>query len=490
MSCQMLTGRTARTALLAASLLFLLAACGSISLRLPPSQPPAVAPAQWFAPVPGEAALAHDGAVTALTDWWRQQQDPILIQLIEAAQQVSSSVGAARARIAQASAERLAAAGASQPTVDAGVSAQRRSAFPPFPGGNIYQGTLLASWEIDLFGANRMARDAAERRVQGAAADWHEARVSVAAETAHQYYALLGCRRLLEFAQADAASRAEIARLTELAVGAGFQAPANAALARASVAEGRSRVTALRSQCDIDVKALVMLTGLDESALRAQLDAVSTQLPLPAPVPLPALPAAALAQRPDIYAAAQQVAAASSEVGSAEARRYPRLSLSGSIGRSRFETNDGGFNLNSWSIGPVALSVPVLDGNRRRANIAAAAARYEEAAHAYRATVRRAVREVEESLVNLDSVAARSDDAQLAIDGFTTSLQAAQLRYQQGMGSLIELEEARRSKLAAEGALVELQRARIAAWIVLYRAVGGGWQSPATTSNGIAESNP
>ena len=406
-------GRIFRSVLSAALLSMMLCACSSISALLPSTKPPEVAPAQWFAPVPGEAALAHGGQVAALTDWWRQQQDPVLLDLIDAAQRVSSSVNAARSRIAQASAERLAAGGALQPTVDAGISAQRRSAFPPFPGGNIYQGSVQASWEIDLFGANRMARDAAERRLQGAEANWHEARVSVAAETANQYFALRGCRRLLTIAEADLAARAEVARLTELAAGAGFQAPANAALARASVAEGRGQVTALRAQCEVDIKALVMLTGLDERALRAQLEAVPATLPLPVPVTLAELPAATLAQRPDIYAAAQQVAAASSEVGSAEARRYPRLSLTGSIGRNRFETSDTALNLTSWSVGPVALSLPIFDGNRRRANIEVAKARYEEAANEYRATVRRAVREVEESLVNLDGIAARSDDAQI-----------------------------------------------------------------------------
>jgi len=397
-------------------------------------------------------------------------------------------VNAARARIAQANAERLAAGGALQPTLDAGISAQRRSAFPPFPGGNVYQGSVQASWEIDLFGANRLALDAAQRRAQGAEANWHEARVSVAAETANQYYALRGCRLLLLLAEADQASSIEIARLTELAVTAGFQPPANAALARAAAAEGRGQLTALRAQCEVDVKALVMLTGMDERDLRGKLDAVNATLALPTPVPLQALPAATLAQRPDVYAAAQQVAAASSEVGSAEARRYPRLSLSGS--RNRFETADGAFNLNSWTVGPVALSLPIFDGNRRRANIAAAAARYEQAANDYRAVVRRAVREVEESLVNLDSIAARSDDAQIAIDGFTVSLDAARLRYERGMSSLIELEQARRSKLAAETALVTLQRERVAAWIALYRAAGGGWQAPQLTDNAKADSSP
>jgi outer membrane protein TolC len=117
-------------------------------------------------------------------------------------------------------------------------------------------------------------------------------------------------------------------------------------------------------------------------------------------------------------------------------------------------------------------------------------ARYEEAANVYRATVRRAVREVEESLVNLDSISARSDDAQIAIDGFMTSLDAAQRRYEKGFDSLIDLEEARRSKLGAETALVSLQRERIAAWIALYRAAGGGWQSPIPSEKNLSESKP
>ena len=477
-------------ALLPLLLCMQLSGCGHISALLPTAKPDLTLPAQWIAPMPGEGALAHGGQVSALADWWRRQQDPLLIDLIGAAQNESASVSVARSRIEQANAERLAAGGALQPTLDAGVSAQRRSAFPPFPGGNVFQGSLQASWEIDLFGVNRLARDAAQLRAQGAEANWHEARVSVAAETANQYYALRGCRRLLTVAEADAASRAEITRLTELAVQAGFQPPANSALTRASAAEGRSRVTALRAQCDVDVKALVMLTGLDERDLRAKLDSVPATLPLPMPVPLAELPAATLAQRPDIYAAAQEVAAASNDVGSVEARRYPRLSLAGTIGRNRFETSDGAFNLNSWTVGPVALSLPIFDGNRRRATTAAAVARYEAAANLYRATVRRAVREVEESLVNLDSIAARSDDAQIAIDGFTASLDAAQLRYKKGFGSLIELEEARRSKLGAETALVSLQRERIAAWIALYRAAGGGWQSPTSSDKTRAQSKP
>lgn len=457
-----------------------LTACGFAS-KLLPALTPATAPVPdtWFAPLPGEAALAHDGKLASLTDWWGQQRDPLLVELIEAAQAVNGNLSSASARIAQAHAERVAAGAALLPTVDASLSAQRRSAFPPFPAGTLYQGTVQASWEIDLLGANRMARDAARQRLAGAEAGWHEARVSVAAEVANQYYQWRSCQQLLTIASADAASRAETARLTELAAQAGFQSPANAALSRASAAEGRSRVTQQRAQCDIDIKLLVMLTGMPEPMLRARLDTQQApDEPLPDPVALPSLPAATLAQRPDVYAAAQQVAAARNEVGVADAQRFPRLTLGGNIGRNRFETGSDAFNLTSWTIGPVAMTLPVFDGGRRRANTAAATARYDDAVSQYRAVVRRAVREVEEALVSLDSSAARAEDARVAIAGFTESLNAVQQRHENGMASLFELEEARRSKLAAETARVALQRERIGAWIALYRAAGGGWTAP------------
>ncbi len=465
-----------------ALLLSLLAACTGLTPLLP--APKAEAPAAWHAPLPGEARLAHEGRLATLSDWWRQHDDELLLELIEAAQAINTSIASARTRLAQVHAERVAAGAALLPAIDGVVSAQRRSAFPPLPGGNIYQGAAQASWELDLFGVNRLAKEAAQSRLAGAEAGWHAARVSVAAEVAGQYYHLRACRQQLRIAQADATSRNETARLTGLAADAGFQSPANAALARAIAAEGHARLLQQRALCEVDVKVLVMLTDMPETALRTRLGHDPLPLAIPAVPDVPAVPAATLAQRPDVFAAARGVAAAAHEVGSVDAQRYPRLALAGTIGLARFEAGNQAINLTSWSIGPLQLSVPVFDAGRRRANLDAARARYDEAASAYRETVRRAVREVEEALVNLDSTAARSSDAQVAMEGFITSFNATRQRYDNGLASLFELEDARRSRFAAESALVSLQRERIAAWIALYRAAGGGWTPPAGAGNG------
>lgn len=451
------------TSLFIAAVPLALSACA----LAPPAQVPLTAPPGWHAPLP------HGGKLADLTGWWRQQGDPLLAQLVESAQTASPTIAAAGSRIAQSRAQRAAATSALLPSLDAGASVSRANQQSTLPGGTTTQAALQSAWEIDLFGARRAQRDAAQARLAGATAQWHEARVAVAAEVGNVYYNLRACEQLLKVARQDAASRADTARLTKLTADAGFQAPATAAMARASAAEGNSRATLQQALCDIDVKTLVALTAVDETKLRARL---ASSAPVMAPaLAIASLPAQVLAQRPDVFAAEREVAAASAEVGSARADRYPRLSLSGSVGVGNFRSGGQSISSDTWTIGPLALTVPIFDAGRRSANVDAATARYEEAVVNYRASARRAVSEVEQALVNLDSSTSRSKDAQVALDGYRAAFVAAEDRYKNGLGSLLELEDARRTRLAAENAVVTLQRERSAAWIALYRAAGGGW---------------
>ena len=437
----------------------------------PPASVALPAPARWQAPLP------HNGSLTDLEHWWRRQGDPLLAQLIASAQTVSPNVAAAGARIAGSRAQRVAASAALLPSLDAGASITRANQQSLQPGGTTSQAGLQSAWEIDLFGGRTAARNAAQARLAGASAQWHEARVAVAAEVASTYYNLRACQQLLAVAQQDASSRADTARLTQLTADAGFQAPATAALARASAAEGNSRATLQRALCDIDIKTLVALSAVEEPALRASLAATA---PVTAPdITISTLPAQLLAQRPDVFAAEREVAAASADVGSAQAQRFPRLSLSGSIGAANFHTGGENLQTDTWSIGPLALSVPLFDADVRRANVDSAKARYESAVAAYRASARQAVREVEQALVNLNSSTARTSDAQVSLEGYRIAFVAAEDRYKNGLGSLLELEDARRTRLASQNAVVTLLRERNAAWVALYRAAGGGWNRSA-----------
>lgn len=463
----------------------LLAGC-AYSPAQPPS-PAAASAAEWQAQLPA-APVAHQGSETLLLQWWRGQGDPLLADLIAAAQAVSPTLSDARAQIANARANRTAAGAALLPTLDASLQASRTSAQPPLPMATTVQGALQAGWEIDLFGGGRAARAAAVARYEGAQAGWHDARVSIAAEVANQYYALRTCERLVEITAADAASRAATGRLTALAAEAGFQAPATAALARATTAEGNSRLVQQRAACDLDIKTLVALTAVPEPALRRRLQADSGSLPQDAQLQIAALPAAVLSQRPDLAARAREVAAASADIGAAEAQRYPRLTLAGSVGAARFRSSGLSGSLDTWSVGPVALTLPLFDGGRRAANADAARERYDAAVIQYRAAVRQAVREVEQALVRLDSTARRSADAEVAVEGYAASFSGIEARYRSGLGSLLELEEARRVRLTAETALLSLQNERTAAWIALYRAAGGGWDGALEQNAGLDSS--
>ncbi|WP_298834793.1 efflux transporter outer membrane subunit [uncultured Piscinibacter sp.] len=469
---------THRSAVAAGALATLaLAGCASLGPALP-APLPATPAAQWQAALPA----ADPGA--ELKRWWQQFNDPLLTALIDAAQAASPSIADARSRIEQARAARVAGGAALGPTLDASASATRGRLELGAPVGTLASAGLQATWEIDLFGGSGARRDAAQARLEGAQAQWHDARISVAAETASAYLALRACEAQLAQTEFDAASRAETARLTALAASAGFQAPASADLARASAAQGSATLTQQRAQCDLAVKSLVALTAMPEPGLRAQLQPGRAQLPQPAQLGVAHVPAQALAQRPDLAAAERELAAAAADATQARAHRYPRVALAGAITPSRFEGGAVSTSGTLWNIGPLSVSLPLFDGGVRRAHAEAAQAAYEAAATHYAASLRTAVREVEDALVALHSTAARGDDARTAAEGFERSYRAVESRYKGGLASLFELEDARRSAVAAQAALIELQRERVAAWISLYRALGGGWVADDSQSPG------
>lgn len=463
-----------------------LAACAGLPVR-PVAPPPApgldaLAPSRW------QAAWPHGGQVEALTAWWQRFDDPLLTRLVGEAQAGSGSIASAAARIAEARAARVAAGAALGPQVDASAGASRSRQTPGLPAATVVSASAQASWEIDLFGGNAAARDAAEARLGAARSRWHDARVAVAAEVAGSYLNLRACEARLAQAERDTASRVETARLTGLTARAGFQAPAEASLAEASAAQARAGLADQRAGCEIELKALVALTGLAEPALREALATGRAQLPQAA---TPAggrweVPAQALAQRPDLLAAERALLASASDVQQSEAELLPRISLAGSLGAARQTsagfTSDGAV----WSLGPLQVSLPLFDGGRRAAQVDAARARYDEAGALYRERLRQAVREVEEALVRLQGSEQRRADLAAALDGYNAALRAAQARYQAGSASLFELEDARRNAVQAELALIELLRARATAQVQLYRALGGGWEAPADPASAAA----
>jgi NodT family efflux transporter outer membrane factor (OMF) lipoprotein len=364
--------------------------------------------------------------------------------------------------------------------VNAVGSANSGRSLPGAPTATTGSLGVQAAWEIDLFGAVAAGSNAAQARLLGAEAALQSAHTSVAAELASTLVALRACEAQAAQTRIDARSREQTASLTDQSARAGFTAPADAALARAGAAQARSQWLSLQAQCDTLLKSMVELTDLPEAQLRQQLAAGTARVPQPSAWGVDVLPAQLLARRPDLADAAQAVVAAAADRDQARARESLQVSLSGSLAVASLRTAGVTTNGNTWSLGPLVVSFPLFDGGARAANTAAAQAGYHEAVALYRAQLRRAVREVETALVDLDATARRQLDAQAAARDFESSLRATEARQKGGLASLLDLEAARRNAVQAQSALIDLQRERAVAWIALYRALGGGWQATST----------
>jgi outer membrane protein, multidrug efflux system len=446
--------------------LLLLGACATTRL---PSTPGETAAERW------QASLPHGGDAAALADWWRRFDDPLVAELVRDAQAGSPTLAQALARLAQARAAVRESSAQRWPSLNASAQAQRgASASSNFAPSTQSSLGVDAQWEVDLFGATRAQIAAAQARSESTALGWHDARVSLAADVAGAYVNLRACEAQQQVQDQDAASQTQTAALTREKVRVGFEAPANGALADGAAADAGNRAIAQRAECDVLVKTLVVLTGQAEPALRTRLQANAAKLPQPAAFAVSALPAQLLQQRPDIAAAERTLFAAAADVGVAEAARYPRLTFSGNLGFGALRVGGATSDGTSWGFGP-SLVLPIFDAGARGAREDAARARYDEAKATLDGNLRRAVSEVEEALVRLDAATRREGQARQAAQGFVDYFAAAEQRWRIGAGSLIDREDARRTALQAQNALINVQRERVAAWVTLYRSLGGGW---------------
>ena len=226
-------------------------------------------PAQ-IVPVAGATLLPHHGTVAGLAQWWGGLGDPYLQDLIARAQTLSPTVSAARLRMTQARVSQVQAGAAGGPLAEANVGLSRGVNTVGYPVATGLIAGAQASWEIDLFGGVKANQQAAEARLDGAAAAWHDARVSVAAEVAGAYFNLKSCERLAAVAVQQAASVAESARLTQLLVQSGLSSSSQGASMQAARAQAQSAVAQTQTQCRSARMGLMALTGESEGPLLRQ----------------------------------------------------------------------------------------------------------------------------------------------------------------------------------------------------------------------------
>ncbi|WP_028007217.1 efflux transporter outer membrane subunit [Solimonas flava] len=472
---------------LLASTTALLCACAvGPDYREPPRDP--AVPETWHARLP------HGGERAAMTQWWRQFDDPLLAELVETAETRHPTIDAALGAVREARAAVTTSRAGLLPGVRANGTMTRSSGAGDTGGSDgapftLFNGSLDASWELDLFGGTRRNLEASEARLQAAQADWHEARVTLAAEVADAYVQRRYCERLVALYRDTLASRRETERLTALKLKSGFVAPADEAQARAGRYDSENQLIAQEGVCQQNLNRLAQLTALPAAQLDARLarapaaDGTAAAYGDPIPVPLhpavPDVPAALLSQRPDVMSAERSLAAASAGIGVAVASRLPSLSLGGSIGINHLAHS--GDEVHSWSWSP-QISLPIFEGGAGRARVETARARYDQALAQYRSKVLVAVQEVEDALTRVDASVRRADAARQAETNYSVLLASQENRYRLGATSLLDLEETRRLALASRETLAAVEAEISQSWIALYKAAGGGWRDDANTS--------
>lgn len=450
-------------------LLLPLAGCSVIDEYI---RPPLATPAQWQTPRP------HDGSVNGLKNWWAQFHDPVLDQLLADAQQDNPSldIAVANIRVARANVQSARAQGIPDLSSTSSINKSKGGGGGAFPASTIEVDSISldASWELDLFGKVKAAKQAAKAQLEAKKIAWHDARLTLAAEVANNYVNYRACQASVAALKQALDSRAETARLTGISAKAGFTAPADLALAEAATRASESTLDGQQAECDGLIKALVALTNQPEASLRTQLAQGPQALPQPAMFDVETLPAQLLVRRPDLAIDERNLAEASANIGVAKAQLYPSLSLTGSIGYRRTNFNGTVTRTDSWSYGP-SLKLPIFDGGTLRADLAEARANFDSLLATYQQDVRNAVKEVEQALVNLNSASRRAQSEQASAQQYQQYFSAAEINWKSGGLDLLSLEDARRQKITAELNLITQQKNRVLQWIALYKAFGGDW---------------
>jgi NodT family efflux transporter outer membrane factor (OMF) lipoprotein len=436
-------------------------------------------PATW------SQAQPTDGSAS-LSNWWRRFDDPLLDQLIRQTLAANARVRGAQAALQQARALRDVAGAGLWPSVGGSASTGRNRSGDNT--SNRFQVGLDASWELDIFGANRAAVGALDASADASAATLAGVQVSLAAEVALDYIAMRSAQERLGIAQANLSSQQETLELTDWRFQAGLVTTLETEQARASAEQTAALIPTLQTSIAQSSHALSVLTGQAPTALAATL-AVIAPLPQVSGDWAMAFPAETLRQRPDVRAAEFQVSAAAARVSQADAARLPNFKLGGNLGLSALTLGaltDGA----SLVAGVLAsLSIPVFDAGASQAQLRAQQAAMDQANMAYQATVLTALSEVEDALVALQGDRERLLRLQAAYQSADIAALLARQRYGSGLVDFQTVLETQRTRLSSQDS-VAIARASVSAdHVRLVKALGGGWlpenaeASPAPASN-------
>lgn len=478
------TGRALTMQALALALLTVFA-LGGCAMGPDYKRAPIVTPTEWRSPTEGAGSLADLG-------WWQLFQDPVLQELIRAALKENTDLRFAVARVAEARAQLGITRAAEFPQLDgqASYTNQRFSekSFPVKalhrdlgvdPQQDFYRTSLDLTFEIDLWGRLRRATEAARADLLASVENQRTVVTTLVNDVAEAYFDLLELdregeieRRTLESRGASldlVRQRFEAGRASELDV---RRAEEDLATAAAAVPDAERRIIQTENRLSI-------LLGRNPGAIPrgTALDGQTVPPAVPA-----GLPSALLEQRPDIRQAEERLVAANARIGEAKAAFFPRISLTGQFGVESAALSDlftGPARV--WRAGP-AMTLPIFTAGRLRGNLRATEAREQQALIQYEQTIQQAFREVEDALVFHRKAREIRAQRELRVTAARRALELANLRYTNGRTGYLDVLDAERQLFAAEIDLASTTRDQLTAVVQIYRALGGGWETPTEPS--------
>lgn len=416
--------------------------------------------------------------------WWNQFNDPMLNQLISNALESNRDLHLAIARVDEARAL-LAQAQASQyPSLALGGAVGRplytNINGSPLDSNLISRIDMLgasASYQVDFWGQYRRASEAARANLLASEANRNNVELTVTSEVARAYFSLLAFDARLDVASLTLkASRDNLAlRKAQFEAGALSELvykQVEAETANAQIALSKYEQASLQAE-----NALKILIGASPRAIVEQSISrglLLNQITVPPAIPAD-LPSELLLRRPDLQQAEQQLVAANARIGEAKAGYFPSFALTSSLRRESVALASlFSGHATIWSIG-AGFVMPMIDFGETRAKVAAADARTKQALAVYEKAVQSAFSDAYYSLVANGKIHEQQVALQGKVDATQQALKLAQLRFDNGYSSYLEVLDTERSLYAAQTELVNMKEMELDAVVNVYQALGGGW---------------
>ncbi len=442
--------------------------------------------AQWFS---ASETVDVDSASGA---WWSTFDDPVLDALVTRSATSGYDVRKAQARLREARALGRQVRSALWPTVEGSGSytwTEQSVNAPNGPSSLIQAGfidrdlefwgaDLAASWDVDLFGANRFANRSAIAQVEASRAAARGAWLATTAQVTLGYVQYNGIRQRLQILSETIEAQSRSLDVLRKRLAIGLESQLNIDRAAGLLATNRASLPTLNAQLEKAVFQLSILSGYPVTELKILLES-ARELASGNRTPRLGVKSDLLTRRPDVAVAQFQLFSAGSDVGQANAGLLPRLVIGGSSGFTSGSTSTL-FDSASRALALAPkITVPVFNRGRLKASHEAALARYEFALTHYEQTVTTAFMDAETRWLNLKSARESSQFLKEAAQHNRAAYERAQKLYDRGLLSYLELLDAQRQQLGADDAAVQGKALMDLALVQLYVSLGGGWQMSA-----------